>query len=172
MIIQQPLQSLQLLLAKSHDLAGLVALALGLFAMAAPKQGIGHRRSGRIAMIAMVILIALALVLLLTYLLPNNPSRGQGPQLLFYLLVVAWMASYSLLAGYWIPLGIYPAKLSDSSVGYLTNDSGLLRSTFVFGWPDLGYQHATQLQQWIDGGCLRIRTHIRAEWRRVPVVCG
>lgn len=128
MVIQQPLQSLQLLLAKSHDLAGLVALALGLFAMAAPKQGIGHRRSGRIAMIAMVILIALALVLLLTYLLPNNPSRGQGPQLLFYLLVVAWMASYSLLAGYrWASTRrSYPIPAWDIPLTILASSGALL----------------------------------------------
>lgn len=44
------LGNIQLLLAKSHDLAGLADLALGLFAMAVPKQGIGHRRSGRLAM--------------------------------------------------------------------------------------------------------------------------
>ena len=128
MIIQQPLQVLQLLLAKAHDLAGLVALALGLFAMAAPKQGIGHRRSGRIAMIAMVILITLALVLLLTYLLPDNPSRGQGPQLFFFLLVVAWMASYSLLAGYrWASTRrSYPIPGWDISLAILASSGALL----------------------------------------------
>jgi hypothetical protein len=166
MINQQPLQILQLLLAKSHDLAGLVALALGLFAMAVPKQGIGHRRSGRIAMIAMVILIALALVLLLTYLLPDSPSRGQGPQLLFYLLVVAWI-SFG-----WIPLGVHPAELSNSSMGFVACDSGLFRGILVSRWVDLGYQLSAQLQQWIDGGCLRIRAHIHTQWRRVLVVCG
>lgn len=97
---EHSLQIVQLLLARAHDLAGLVGLALGLVAMALPKHGIGHRRSGRIAMIAIALLIALALVLLLTYLLPQNASVGRGPQLLFYLFVVAWMAIYSLLAGY------------------------------------------------------------------------
>ena len=51
----------------------------------------------------MAALIVLAFLLLATYLLhllPNNPSRGRGPQLLLYLLVLAWMAAYSLLAGY------------------------------------------------------------------------
>lgn len=34
------------------------------------------------------------------HLLPDNHSQGQGTQLIFYLVVVAWMATYSLLAGY------------------------------------------------------------------------
>ena len=46
MIHNHDLLFLQLLLAKAHDLAVLVGLALGLFAMAVPKQGIGHRRMG------------------------------------------------------------------------------------------------------------------------------
>ncbi len=123
-----PLLVLQLLLAKAHDLAGLVALTLGLFAMAAPKQGIGHRRSGRIAMVAMVILIAFALMLLFAYLLPNNPSVGQGPQLLFYLLVVAWMATYSLLAGYrWASSRRgYPIPAWDISLAALAASGALL----------------------------------------------
>jgi hypothetical protein len=125
---EDQLRILQLLLAKAHDLAGLAGLALGLFAMAVPKQGIRHRRLGRFAMIAMVILLALALVLLLTYLLPDNPSRGQGPQLLFYLLAVVWMATYSLLAGYrWgSPRRGYPIPAWDIPLAVLAALGALL----------------------------------------------
>jgi hypothetical protein len=90
----------QLLLAKVHHLAALIALGFGLIAMAVPKKSPGHRRNGQIALVAMAVLIALALLLLATYLLPDNPSRARGAQLLIYLLVLAWMAAYSLLAGY------------------------------------------------------------------------
>lgn len=90
----------QLLLAKLHHLAALIGLGAGVVAMAVPKQSLGHRRIGRIALVAMAALVGLALVLLATYLLPDNPSRGRGPQLLLYLLVLAWMAAYSLLAGF------------------------------------------------------------------------
>ena len=91
---------IQGLLAKVHHLAALIGLGAGLVAMAMPKLGVGHRRSGRIALAAMALLLILAYLLLGTYLVPGNPSQGRGAQLLMYLLVLAWMASYSLLAGY------------------------------------------------------------------------
>ena len=68
--------------------------------MTVPKLGVNHRRSGRIALGAMALLLILAFLLLGTYLVPGNPSQGRGAQLLMYLLALAWMASYSLLAGY------------------------------------------------------------------------
>jgi hypothetical protein len=165
---QNQLLIVQLLLAKAHDLAGLAALALGLFAMAAPKQGIGHSRSGRFAMIAMGILIALALVLLLTYLLPDNPSRGQGPQLLFYLLVVAWMATYSLLAAYrWAS----SRRGCDPRMGHLSIGSGRFGSAVVVWGAGLGSCSATQLFPWLDGGSLRFRADIRDKRRSLLLVC-
>lgn len=91
---------IQGLLAKVHHLAALIGLGAGLIAMAVPKLGVNHRRSGRIALAAMALLLILAYLLLGTYLIPGNPSQGRGAQLLMYLLVLAWMASYSLLAGY------------------------------------------------------------------------
>jgi hypothetical protein len=42
----------QLLLSKVHHLAGMISLVAGLIAMAVPKASLGHRRSGRIALIA------------------------------------------------------------------------------------------------------------------------
>jgi predicted membrane channel-forming protein YqfA (hemolysin III family) len=74
------------------------------------------------------ILIVLALLLLITYLLPNNPSRGQGPQLLLYFLVVAWMATYSLLAGYrWAsPRRSHPIPAWDIVLAVLAGSGALL----------------------------------------------
>lgn len=94
------LAQLQHVLAKVHHLAALIGLGAGLIAMALPKLGSSHRRSGRIALLAMALLLVLAFALLATYLIPGNPSAGRGAQLLVYLFVLAWMASYSLLAGY------------------------------------------------------------------------
>jgi hypothetical protein len=125
----------QLLLAKVHHLAGLISLVAGLIAMAVPKAGLGHRRSGRIALVAMGILIVLALILLATYLLPDNPSQGRGPQLMLYLLVLAWMAGYSLLAGYrWAaPRRGHPIPAWDIGLAAL-GGSGALVSLLGLVW--------------------------------------
>jgi putative serine protease PepD len=124
-----------LVLSKVHHLAGLISLVAGLIAMVVPKAGLGHRRSGRIALVAMGILIVLALMLLASYLLPDNPSRGRGPQLLLYLLVLAWMAGYSLLAGYrWAsPRRSHPIPAWDIGLAAL-GGSGALVSLLGLVW--------------------------------------
>jgi hypothetical protein len=112
---------IQSLLSKVHHLSALIGLGAGLIAMTVPKLGVNHRRSGRIALGAMALLLILAFLLLGTYLVPGNPSQGRGAQLLMYLLVLAWMASYSLLAGYrWAsPRRARPIPAWDISLAFI-----------------------------------------------------